>query len=600
MASTTLNTFILPPPPFSVRAVELKGSWDNFCQSYKLDKDNHTGHWRGCHAFENIICDGVTLDASSSRNGGLRMGGTYWYYYVLHTIDGDLEYHNAVEPSTSLCPLLPGQQVNILDVPVQEELLNDCGESSTSLDSMVFTLNPTDKFLNLGARQASITSAVKKPNSQTSPIPHDTQPSGPQLSDSESPPKTSASSCVGHSTLDRRQSLVSIFDKLRPTKSAGSNAKSRLAWPRRLLSRNGRLAKTVADDDVPEVPKLPSCFSKRPPALISDGSKSPKHGHSTAIDVCADSGSSNQSQEASVIVPWPQEGIPLGKYHASAPCSDDFVQEYRPEPFLGESGASSRNSSNIQCIQRGVKHDMSAEISNPKIHDNMLEEQGQDRRTGASRHHTDLTVDVSHSPKDNAYHIRPSYESFVSESEAQHRTGYRTSDEPSRLSYAPSENFSPGFASSTTCSGPMSPLHLSQPETPVMSDFGDSYDNDFVRLKRDSQISADFATDVGSFPELSIPQPPSRAPPPPPSRPLSPSSGSLSRTPQPSFGGFQGYSLPSDEHASALTLRKLPSRTLKNSGQSTSPAGKPDLVRSWNDGSKHLLDDLEYLGKMIN
>jgi len=38
------------------------------------------GHWRGCHSFTDIICDGDRLKADDGRNGGLKMGGTYWYY----------------------------------------------------------------------------------------------------------------------------------------------------------------------------------------------------------------------------------------------------------------------------------------------------------------------------------------------------------------------------------------------------------------------------------------------------------------------------------------------------------------------------------------
>jgi hypothetical protein len=37
------------------------------------------GQWRGCYSFKDIICDG---DSGSvpKRNGGLKMGATYYYY----------------------------------------------------------------------------------------------------------------------------------------------------------------------------------------------------------------------------------------------------------------------------------------------------------------------------------------------------------------------------------------------------------------------------------------------------------------------------------------------------------------------------------------
>ena len=65
-----------------VFSVELFGSWDNFEKSYQLSRDKRAGkgQWRGCHCFENIVCDGDPSDVSLKRDGALKMGGTYWYY----------------------------------------------------------------------------------------------------------------------------------------------------------------------------------------------------------------------------------------------------------------------------------------------------------------------------------------------------------------------------------------------------------------------------------------------------------------------------------------------------------------------------------------
>lgn len=79
------------------------------------------------------------------------MGGTYWYYvsaresasskYMLtvsrvqYKLDGDSEYHDPSQPSTTACPLLPGQRVNILEVP------SDGGSSSE-----LHTQNPQDRY----------------------------------------------------------------------------------------------------------------------------------------------------------------------------------------------------------------------------------------------------------------------------------------------------------------------------------------------------------------------------------------------------------------------------------------------------------------------
>jgi len=48
-----------------------------------MEKDNRKGegHWTGCHNFKDIICDGdLTELPSPKRSGGLKQGGTYWYY----------------------------------------------------------------------------------------------------------------------------------------------------------------------------------------------------------------------------------------------------------------------------------------------------------------------------------------------------------------------------------------------------------------------------------------------------------------------------------------------------------------------------------------
>jgi hypothetical protein len=68
--------------PPSTRSVQLYGSWDNFSAPYPMQRDARIGHehWSGCHNFSNIICDGDVTGNVTPREGGLKMGGTYWYY----------------------------------------------------------------------------------------------------------------------------------------------------------------------------------------------------------------------------------------------------------------------------------------------------------------------------------------------------------------------------------------------------------------------------------------------------------------------------------------------------------------------------------------
>ncbi|KAL5115686.1 hypothetical protein ACEQ8H_006398 [Pleosporales sp. CAS-2024a] len=140
MDNTTLHTFLFHCP-VALRSLVLLGSWDNFSKSYPLELDQRRGrnYWRGCFTFSDIICDGDLEEHPQKRDGPLKMGGTYWYYYK---VDADDECHNPSEPSTTFCPLLPGQRLNVLEVPSE-------GHSWTnSAPSDGFTRNPDDRYLN--------------------------------------------------------------------------------------------------------------------------------------------------------------------------------------------------------------------------------------------------------------------------------------------------------------------------------------------------------------------------------------------------------------------------------------------------------------------
>lgn len=76
-----------PSPPHrhtqpSVQSVELLGSWDNFSKPHRMERDSRRdrGQWRGCHSFQDIVCDGLQSSPEQKRSGGLKMGQTYYYY----------------------------------------------------------------------------------------------------------------------------------------------------------------------------------------------------------------------------------------------------------------------------------------------------------------------------------------------------------------------------------------------------------------------------------------------------------------------------------------------------------------------------------------
>lgn len=164
MESTTLVTFMLLvhfTPIFyceadrvhrqhpTARKVELLGSWDNFSTPYGMERDRRRGRgvWTGCHTFHDIICDGDERGIHEKRAGGLKMGGTYWYFY---RVDDDEEFFDPDQETTTACPLMPGQTLNVLDVPSDVEQFSTHSRSASmvSLLNIVKTLNPEDRYTN--------------------------------------------------------------------------------------------------------------------------------------------------------------------------------------------------------------------------------------------------------------------------------------------------------------------------------------------------------------------------------------------------------------------------------------------------------------------
>lgn len=61
-----------------------------------------------------------------------------------YKVDGNLELHNPAEGSTTKCPLLPGQRVNLLEVP---HLQIESSSISSYHHETIFTMNPLDRFV---------------------------------------------------------------------------------------------------------------------------------------------------------------------------------------------------------------------------------------------------------------------------------------------------------------------------------------------------------------------------------------------------------------------------------------------------------------------
>ncbi|KAJ0118520.1 hypothetical protein J7T55_009303 [Diaporthe amygdali] len=98
--------------------------------------------WRGCHVFKDVIYDG-DRPGSSRRNGGLKMGQPYYYYYEL---DCSVETHDPSLPSTSTCPYLPGQTVNMMWVPAEKSDRKRSASLSSVRREDFKTMSPQDKY----------------------------------------------------------------------------------------------------------------------------------------------------------------------------------------------------------------------------------------------------------------------------------------------------------------------------------------------------------------------------------------------------------------------------------------------------------------------
>lgn len=491
--------------------------------------------------------------------------------------------------------------VNVLDVPVQGKLPFERGRnvSSSSLDSAVFTLDPKDKYLSPGVRRATTTSAIHARKTRFPAIIRSNL-SAPRNNPTrtELAPQTS-NATPAQPILERQRSLLSIFHRMRQTRSAGSNTNSNLVWPRRIFSRAGQLPKQHIPDPLLDVARLHRAPSP-PPTRIGDEFEMP-------IQIPSTAGNTDRAPTALKINPAGLENNVRSSEQFS--YNDDskpaFSNEQEQGVDAGHATSSVRNPessffSSGDAAPEQLRDTLSHFTPTPaekKIETISSENpDGLDLAPDALEPLTDpikMPLDEQ-SINPNA---APSIETLGSLELDFHSPNYGYAE--SLASYATSANFSPCLASNTTHSGPMSPCHLSQPETPIMSEFGD----EFLPPLRDPESLAQMGRNTSSDLDLLLARPSSRT--------------GLSQLPQPQQGdtnvtpkGFQGYSLPTHDHASVLTIRKPPSITFKNKdGTPTFPqnGSKQDLVHSWNDGSEHrmtalgeFVEDLGYLRELIN
>lgn len=189
--------------------------------------------------------------------------------------------------------------------------------------------------------------------------------------------------------------------------------------------------------------------------------------------------------------------------------------------------------------------------------------------------------------------IQPAHATHSSESETGHSpeesdTWIRHSTRLPRLTCPPAGEFVSLSDVTTSDYGQLSPYQLSQLDSPSVRDF---------EAETDITGQSTSGTRDHSFDSFSKP-----------AQTEEQDTWELHETPRVFAGGFQGYSLPEDEHASATTLRKHPSTIFSPASHETTSNNQNtnELIQSWNDGSHHpmsalqeLVEDLGYLGQVI-
>lgn len=492
--------------------------------------------------------------------------------------------------------------VNVLDVPIQGKVLYGGSRniSSSSLDSTVFTLDPKDKYLPPGVRRASTTTAVH-PHKTRLPATTRTTVREPHDGSIETEivrpaSKTSQDAVV----LERQRSLLSIFHRMRQTKSAGSSTESTPVWPRKGFSQAGQPAKQDMSGPIPQVTKPPDRATSLLLTKTEEGLEMPIRRPSTG-------GATDQAPRTLMVnlTGTNTKGRRLRQLPFSGHSQSALPQEREEGLEYDHPTSSFRNSKTSFLSSHSTPLDQLRDnLSHftPTLHEKghgMVPSDHLGRLNLASdaeetlTHRTKLLLDE----QSRIANASLSTESFGPPGLdfQPHKDGYAESF----ASYATSANFSPYPASNTTQSGPTSSCHLSQPETPVMSEF----EGELLLPLRDSESLPRLGKNISCDHDLLLTRPSSGAAPPRLPRPQ----GSNTQN---SSGGFQGYSPPDPDHASLVTIRKLPSITLQKTTDRASPfaqqSSKQDLVRSWNDGSQHrvtalgeLVDDLGYLGRVI-
>ncbi|OMP82938.1 hypothetical protein BK809_0001129, partial [Diplodia seriata] len=288
------------------RSVELLGSWDNFTHSYRMERDQRRSsrQWCGIFTFKDIICDGENQCRPEKREGGLKMGGTYWYYYML---DGVYEYHDESMPSTTTCSLLLGECVNILEVPYEETSDDfDLEYPPAPPLTPAFTMDPSARFST--PRPNKFEALSRKPTSPP-PSPFFPSPATPSCEDScrSSLALSSDQSFASIDSFPRRRISYSFHGQLDRPSSSHSNARPKSAVSTTVAKtnaqkmrhqnlRSSRPATVARSDPATAQDRKPGC-SRNDSGIVGPGLSGCRDNGGSKSDVAAQVGPAEQQRQ---------------------------------------------------------------------------------------------------------------------------------------------------------------------------------------------------------------------------------------------------------------------------------------------------------------
>ncbi|KAJ5764980.1 hypothetical protein N7520_004539 [Penicillium odoratum] len=308
MRSTTLMTFLLTTNS-DIWSVKLLGSWDNFTNPYVMERDRRAGpgHWKGCHTFTDIMGDGP--DKNQWRTGGLKMGATYWYYYLLND---DVESYNKAEPVTTKCPLLPGQPINVLNVPIilPDSHCHGRSASGSSQKEDYRTMNPEDKYMN--------------PRKPPKPNLARLQTSIPDPTQSSNAPSVSPGGSFLHRSASQPNSATRKQDKSKEGRSAspprGLGLRHALTQKRpgpspRAQAFNEALRQKAPINERRDIPGI--CVNSGPACPSTSHSDNAMSSIQTRRALKAKAGNASQARNLLTVETRPQHRKPNGQMAAS-------------------------------------------------------------------------------------------------------------------------------------------------------------------------------------------------------------------------------------------------------------------------------------------